>query len=248
MRFRRRRFSATPRKPWPWKRGRRTGTGPTRSQYAQFFVDTTLTIEDGATARTPSFLIQALTPWSNAPEGGYDRAWELRGLIWTLQAYGIGHNVTASGPEQNLYATTDIGEVFSRMITCFFVDQADENGAPVSVGGTDLGPFITTPPIASPAAAPADDEFIPTRMLKRHFQCIQTGFTPNVSTGQSAFAIGLANDRWSGAIRKRISIASRQGLYLGWYGVPPVSTFPTGVDQAFIFLTGSVVFYYRLGR
>lgn len=246
--FRRRtRFSATPRRSW--RRARpRTGTTETRRQYAQFNVGTTLTIEDAATSLTPSFLVQALTPWANAPEGGYDRAWELRGLVWQLQAFCVGHNNTSSGPQQTLYGPGGLDTIVSRMVSCFFVDQADENGAPVSVAGANLGPFITTPPIAAPGAAPADDEFMPTRMLKRKFDGIQTGTPANVSTGQSAFLLGVSNGRWSGSIRKRISIASRQGLYLGWFGLPPPNTFIANVDQAFIWIHGSVFYYYRLGR
>lgn len=204
-------------------------------------------IDSGATSQSPSFIIQALTPWANAPQGGFDRAWELKGLIWQLSFHCTGHELSTTGISDQLYASTEILQAFSEVAGMFFVDQADDTGAPVSVTGTALGPFITTPPIANPAAAPADDEFMPTRVLRRKVGLFQTGATPSVSTGQSAYALGISNFRWSGTLRKRVSIASRQGLYLGFYGLPPQSTVPNLLNTINL-IYGSVVYYYSLRR
>lgn len=246
--FRRsRRFSATPRRSWRRSRQSGTGTRETRRQYAQANMFTQLTIDNGALVNDPSFTIDALTPWANGPGGGFDRAWDIKGLVWNLQGFCIFHTIAEADTEQ-LYDSTNIVEAFSRMANVFFVDQVDSIGAPVSILNVFHGPFITTPPIASPAAAPADDEFMPTRVLKRKSGLIQTGFAPDVSTGQSAYHIGLSNFRWSGAIRKRISIASRQGLFFGSYGLPPGGGFPNTISSATILITGEIFFYYSLRR
>lgn len=248
----RRRFSATPRsKGWFRRRGTGTGTRETRRQYAQATISQQLTIEALAASDQPSFIIQALTPWANAPDGGYDRAWELRGLIWQLQCMPLFHTIQEADT-QNLYDTTVLGESFSRVQGMFFVDQTDVDGAPVSQVGIPNGPFITSPPIASPTGGvPNDDEFMPTRVLKRKFGTVQTGETPSVSTGQSLYGQGIANFRWSGVLRKRISIASRQGLFLGFFGIGPVAGFPTTpsvIGSATVHFLGNLVYYYSLRR
>lgn len=246
---RRRRFSATPRRSW--RRGRMSGTLETRRQYAQADLRNGLVVSQpagGMDPLNPSFLIQALTPWSNSPEGGFDRAWEIKGLIFNIQVFPDNHTNQGT-PTNGLYSTGEIIQVFTRLACQFFVDQTDPAGAPSSLAATPFGPFVTTPPIANPAAAPADDEFMPTRVLKRKVGLVQTGSTPiSTGTGASAYAIGLSNFQWSGILRKRISIASRQGLYLGFFGLPPLGDYPTNINDVGLVTYTNVVFYYRLAR
>jgi len=252
MRFSRsrRRFSATPRRPW--RRARVQGTTETRRQYAQADLENGFVIQAPGSGLpdplNPSFLIQALTPWGNAPQGGFDRAWEIRGLIYNIQVHPVNHNdddVTVEG----LYATTSPQQVFSRLGCEFFVDQTDPAFAPSSLTNAPFGPFVTTPPIASPSAAPADDEFMPTRVLRRKIGLVQTGQTPVATgTGAAAYAISLSNFQWSGVLRKRISIASRQGLYLGFFGLPPLGGWPAGINDVGLAIYANIVFYYRLAR
>lgn len=249
--FRRRaRFSATPRRSWR-RRSTGTGTRETRRQYAQMTVSQQLTIEALATSLQPSFLIQALTPWANGPDGGFDRAWDLKGIVWDIVGTPLLHTIQEADT-QNLYDTTVLGQSLSRVIGMLFVDQADGTGAPVSQLNTPNGPFITSPPIASPSGGtPNDDEFMPTRVLKRKSGTIQTGESPSVSSGQSAYIFGVSNFRWAGAIRKRVSIASRQGLYLGFFGIPPLDGFPdtpSAIGSATVVFTGQLFYYYQLRR
>jgi len=247
MRFSRsrRRFSATPRRSW--RRSNKTGTSETRRQYCQVREFLPLEILNGSTSNDPSFIVEAMTPWANGPDGGFDRAWEIKGLVFNLEAHFVLRNEAEAEIEQ-LYDSANVLEAFAEVCSVFFVDQADSTGAPASILNVFHGPFITTPPVASPAAAPSDDEFMPTRVLKRKQGLIQTGFAPDVSTGQSAYHIGLSNFRWSGAIRKRISIASRQGLYLGFYGLPPSGGYPSPVSSATVLLRGEIFYYYTLRR
>lgn len=247
--FRRKRFSATPRRSWSRRRRPMSGTLETRRQYAQANFDTGLVIHEAGLIdpANPSFLIQALTPWSNAPDGGYDRAWEIRGLIWSIHCYPTNH--VNNGVQNGLYASVQPQDAFCRFGSTFFVDQVDPSGAPVSVIGPPLGPFATTPPIGSPTGAPSDDEFMPTRILKRKVSIIQTGALAQSATGSAAYAVGLSNFSWSGVLRKRVSIASRQGLYLGFYGLPPLGGYPgSSINDAGITIHVNLVYYYRLGR
>lgn len=250
--FRRRtRFSATPRRSWRRRAATGTGTRETRRQYAQMVLSQQLTIEALATSFQPSFLIQALTPWANGPDGGFDRAWELKGLVWDIMGQPVLHTIQEADT-QNLYDTTVLGQSLSRVCAMFFVDQADASGAPVSQLDTPNGPFVTTAPIASPTGGtPNDDQFMPTRILKRKTGTIQTGESPSVSSGQSAYIFGVSNFRWSGAIRKRISVASRQGLYLGFFGIPPLDGFPqspSAINSVTVHFQGSLFYYYTLRR
>lgn len=240
-----RRFSATPRRSW----GRRkVGTNEGARQYAQMAIRQSLTIVDGSTTQNPSFIIQALTPWANAPEGGFDRSWELRGLVWQFDMWMLQHNLNAV-QTQGPYATNNRDQQVSQVCSMFFVDTSDASGAPVSMVAAPLGPFITTTPIANPGAAPQDDEFMPTRILKRKSGNLQSGITSNAQDYANNFLTsGVQNFRWSGVLRKRISISGRQGLYLGWFGLPPPGTYPANVLDSTFWIQGTLFFFYKLQR
>lgn len=253
--FRRRtRFSATPRRSWR----RRTsafgkGTREIRVNYAQALLETGLVIVEPAGPRdknNPSFIVQALTPWANAPQGGYDRTWELKGLLYQITAFVTNHSIQGT-ITQGLYAGDNPQTCFSPFGAMFFVDATDPlNGAPNSHFSAPLGPFLNTPPIAA-TTQPSDDDFMPTRILKRKVGLIQTGAPLQSATGSSSYAIGTSNFRWSGAIRKRVSLSARQGLFLGFYGAPPLGGYLSAgnnIVDVGINISASIVYYFRLTR
>lgn len=245
----RRRFSATPRRSW----GRsRVGTGEARRQIAQTHLETELVIAHQVPRdeQNPSFLVQALTPWSNAPAKGYDRTWELKGLIFQIRAHHRSYDDSAGNPAQGYILCSDLGQVRVPFGATFFVDAVEANSeAPASLtGGAPLGPFVTTPPIGG-TTAPEDSSFMPTRMLKRKIGEVQVGFlSGQTSAGNAGYAFRDSVWEWSGTLRKRISVSGRQGLFLGFWGLEPVAGYPTGNDNAVISIQASIVFYYSLRR
>lgn len=242
MRFQRfktrRRFSATPRRSF--RRG--SGTTETKRQIAQVY-ETELVVSDLSGA--PGFLIQSLAPWANGPPGGFDQSWELKGLIYDVRMYNAAHENAEAGVA-GMYNCTLVDEMFTPVGAAIYVDTATPaTDAPVTVGVYD--PFVITPPMGDPASVDSDDDVFPTRVLKQKTGTIQTGVLSNTASRNETFSIGIANFRWAGVLRQRISVASRQGLYLGVYLDRP-SSVPASITEITAIVHYQVKYYYRLRR
>lgn len=254
---RRRRFSATPRRSWR-RFSTRSQTVEAKSNQANILLEQGLEIVQPIDSNrqlmkeSPSFIVQALTPWVNAPPGGFDRKWELKGLIFSITAYPTNYLLEDSTLKFGLYPAIEPQNAYCPFGAMFFVDAAQSDGAPQSHFDPPLGPFVSTPPIASISGGQRDDEFLPTRIIKRKMGQIQTGAVSQASTGSAAYAVGISNFRWSGSLRKRITVGQRQGLFLGFYGIPPLGGFgednSVPVESAGIALLTHLTYYYRLIR
>lgn len=234
-----RRFSATPRRSW---RRRAQGTLEPRMQIAQTFQqEVVVTDVDG----NPGFLLQALTPWANSPAGGYDAAWEIKGMLVTCTAWPISHSISESDVP-GLYTAASNEQIFCPFAGALFVDGVTPNSdGPTSLGA--FSPFATTPPMGAPGVVPSDDDLFPVRVCKQKVGQIQVGVLSGKASREETYAIGINNFRWSFVLRKRLSIASRQGLFLGFYADRPFSLIASLTGLTFG-VAYQVKYYYRLKR
>lgn len=241
----RRRFSATPRRSW---RRRGVGTREARLQVAQTYQQEAIT-SDLTSIETPGFVIQALTPWENAVDGGFDRSWEIRGILWDARMYFLQHTLVQGGViTQGQYVTPDFAAMYTPCAGALYVDgRMPTSGGPRSAGA--YSPFVTTPPIGNPGAVPNDEDVFPTRVLRQNVGLVRSGVqTSLASTGVNAYAIPFANWHWSGRLRKRVSVASRQGLYLGFYLATPLGDIIETVSEISVVVEYQVKYWYRLVR
>lgn len=234
----RRRFSATPRRPF---RRRRVGEQEGRLQKAQLF-DTFEVISDLDSIVTPGFIHVLLTPWDNAPPGGYDRSWEVKGIVWQMHMHYSGA-LRGQGLTRDFLPTADLNATNSVLpvSSALWVDAAETDGQPRS--SVSYNPFITTPPVITGGAGFDDDETFPTRVLASKTGAVSLGNPPNSRSG-------LQNPgyfTWSGRVSRRISIANRQGLFVsGFVGQPQVPV--NDVSELRCFWQVWVKYFYRLAR
>lgn len=254
FRSRRRRFSATPRRSW----GRRpASTSMPRMQQCQFnFADLiSVFAEDNAGDDNPSFFFGSMMPWEHAPLGGYDQSFVLKGIIFDM-AIRFDLHVNLSGPQEELPQLAAQPQLM-RIVGDLFVDETDPTtGAPVSLlasGTGPLGPIISTPPVGDPALSPSDSQVLPTRHLLRKYGFAQwsrisdTGSSPILTSREVSHVANQAVFRWSPRLRKRVTVGSRQGLYLGAFAVWDFGP-ATGIEQVDLAITITGTYYYTLKR
>jgi len=260
FRQRRRRFSATPRRRWSRKRP--TGQFSPRMQVAQFSVIGEITADETeATDDDPAFLFMPLSPWDNAPQGGYDRSFDIVGLHLDLRLRTDSVSSTANGggliTHGGVFRSTQEGPpALFKVCGCVFADTVDPtDGSPVSLlgsGTTPVGPFVTTPPVADPSVAPSDDTLMPVRYIQRKYGFQQwtsnhsTTPAPAASAQDELNVINNATFRWSTRIRKRISVDSRQNAFVGFFLAYDFSPAVTTDVVLSAYITGN--YYYRLRR
>lgn len=241
------RFSATPRRRWSFRRRSAShGTLTPRLQVAQFNLAYDHVILTNQTDITqPSFTLQAMTPWENLSQSGYDRSCYIHGIVWNLNVFVLswddGEGETP-GPVPGSRAFTPINAEW-------FVDGVLAGGAPSSYQNDPYGPFVSTPPIASPLVGPADSEVFPTRILRRKTGRLRVGVMgtqSNANAERDADAAGYSRFEWSGTLRKRFAVDDRQGLFFGLHTINPFNPV-ANIDLILtVWLNGHM--YYRLRR
>lgn len=240
-----RRFSATPRRRFG---SRLQGTLTPRMQVCQFNVQQDFFItSNGGNLSQPAFYIQAMSPWNNLSQSGYDRSMSVHGIVWNLDCWVLENHPAAGGTLPG--PGTGIARAFMPIASEWFVDAAEAaTQAPVSYLQSPYGPFQTTPPVAAPGGASPDSEVFPTRILKRKsaWMCVEViSPTPLASTVRAESATDVSSwtrFQWSGVLRKRFAVDDRQGLYWGLFAVSPTTSDYTLAVQ----FNGH--YYYRLKR
>lgn len=245
-RFTRRRFSATPRRRWfGARRSSSQGTLTPRLQVAQFNISQDFVVTSSSNESLPDFFVQAMAPWSNLSESGYDRSLFIHGIVWNLNCLLLGHELDSGGGFVDGPTLTE--RYMMPLASWWFVDATDSNDAPVSFNTVPFGPFISTPPIGAPGSLPPDSNLFPTRVLKRTHKQLLAGMISNSpSRGERDFDVSaLSQFNWSGVLRKRFAVDDRQGLYWGIFGFTPAQA--AGASYTYrLVLNGS--YYYKLRR
>lgn len=240
-----RRFSATPRRSWYRRRGfgSRPGTLSTKLQVCQFHTLLSFTMqESNTTPADPNFTVQSLTPWSNAPDGGFDRSWLLHGIVWDCALWPV--STIANGTTETVGLPTGSRE-YAPVCAYWFVDTFDpQSESPVAFLNTPRGPFFETPPVVGPGGA--DDADFPIRVLRRKYKLIRARVNSSTQENNVDQA-SLSGLQWSGTIRKSVPVDSRQALYFGFAGVAPASYATEGLDVNYQGLL-SGCYYYKLRR
>lgn len=210
----------------------------------------------------PSFQVTSLMPWSNAPAGGYDQAFDIKGVMLDVFVYpdSFGADgITSTTGFAGLPMTEDSPPLFMKVCGDLFVDEVDVEGVPVSllpsVTSDPYGPFTTNPPAASPALAPADHEVQPTRHLLRKYGNLTRVVQGEVQATESLDPAGILNGhsqansafRWSARLRKRFTVGQKQGLFLGVFATQDFDFVATNFFQIWtVHVAGT--YYYRLRR
>lgn len=233
----RRRFMGQSRYP-ARPRFRRSSLRPTTApslQQCQFYFDQTVIIGDpggppGAT--NPSFLIQAMSPWANLSDSGYDSRFDL---------YGFNYNslIYLQAPLQGTFEQQDV----CRLCEMWFIDAVDLDGVPTSLGGATsnpYGPFVSLPPVVNPST-PQEDSLMPARTLKRTYFGI--GEATNVGSLGGANA-ALAVHRGSGRVRVKRRLDDKQEWFWSLFGYPE----DPATDELEIRTIIGGVAYYKLRR
>jgi len=203
-------------------------------------------MEDDQTFLDPAFFVQAMTPWANLSESGYDANIMIHGLIWDMWVRQTFFDA-GSGEQPGLPVRATTRD-HALLASEWFVDTFDTaTGAPVSILTAPRGPFVTTPPVAEPGAAPSDSEIFPTRVLKRKFSQIKSSIITAGLADNSLDAAGTSLYRWSGVLRKRIQVSSRQGLFFGFFGRDE-GLIPDSNDTLIVEGHCNGAFYYKLRR
>lgn len=242
-----RRFSATPRRSW-FKR-RPVSVAPSRMQQAQVclpfdFVVPTPSGGEVNYLQQPTFNVLALTPWENLSESGYDRSIDIKGLIWNLDVKMQSYDDAGTeipGPVPNVRA-------FAPLATSFFVDAQDpETGAPLSYLDPPYGPFYSSTPVAAPGNFEVTDSQFPVRTIKRTQFRLKVGEVQETGTAYGAWADagGYTSFRWSGTLRRRITVSDRQALYWGICALNPFNSAGNDVTFSVWF---SANYWYTLRR
>lgn len=250
-----RRYSATPRRRWFGRSQASQGTLTPRLQQCQFSINGDFIMLDDTTLPTdPSFLIQAMMPWSNLSNTGYDRSLFIHGIVWNLELRPTSYLSNSAGSVWGLppVASVAIDQQFAAMGAWWFIDTWDpDTEAPVSYLNAPRGPFTSLPPLTTPGSQPTDGEALPVRVLKRKSSLVQTSvhFTDGATTERDQNASSGASFQWSGVLRKRVACDDRQALFFGIHCQTPAgwgaATDAASLNFAF-FLNG--VFYYKLRR
>jgi len=213
----------------------------------QFSVfDLAIVTADDQTESDPAFFVQAMCPWNNLSETGYDSNIMIHGVIWDMAVWQEAHSLGAGAVEGLPINASRLQQMICAQ---WFVDTADKDTqAPVSILSAPRGPFASTPPIADPLAAPNDSELFPTRVLKRKSGLLKSSlFTATEATRDANLdAAGRTGFKWSGVLRKRFSVSSRQGFYFGLFATQPFNPDSNDTITTSGFLNGA--FYYKLRR
>lgn len=244
-----RRFSATPRRRWFRPRMSTSSVREGRMQVAQGYFQ--IQMENDFTGADP-FQIVNLTPWTNGPDGGFDRSWVLKGILWDMRVTMLGHDVGAGTifevvPQGSLNLASQLLPVAS----AFYVDATDpDTEAPVTaLSATDaFSPFLTTPPIGSPTTSPNDDKVFPVRVLKTKLGSVALGRSQDDTAPFNVGQSGITVMQWSGRIGRRLNVGNRQGLFCGLFATTPVGGPPTNVESVSVLWTFWCKYYYRLAR
>jgi len=262
-----RRFSATPRR----RSFRRTQTTMPRMQQAQFsFVTEHITNWGIASDQQPDFTFIDMLNWDAAPPGGYDQKWNIKGIMFEMFLYPESGDFPGTTPGEFVGMAPLVGPaLWAVAMGGLFVDEVvpgtlggSVDGTPQSLvrsaaGGLEpYGPFVTLPPVADPSSvAVKDQDVLPTRYMLRKYSQFQLGFQnvppivglPDVLSQGENYVIGNSAFRWSARLRKRITVGSKQGLFLGLFSYPAFRT--VDVDAFAIHdLHISGTLYYTLSR
>lgn len=218
-------------------RFQRSGLRPTvspRLQQCQFSFDFVVPIGNGESVDKthPDFLVQAMSPWSNLSDSGYDSRYDL-----------FGFNYHSLYVPESLESGTGSQRGFLRLCELWFADSVDLEGTPSSLvgGAQEFGPFVTLPPIINPAVNNIKDSLMPVRTLKRTYFGLGIGITSNTLGGNDGGALQVA--RGSGRVRVKRRLDDQTEWFWGLYGYPNLNDVSVDVR---CFVSG--VAYYRLRR
>jgi len=247
-----RRFSATPRRSW--RRSPSSSMLP-RLQQGAFSDNDSLIVTGDDLDFIPGVFVFDVTPWENAPPGGYDQKIMIKGILFQIHVWPI-----ASSPDGNTFTNgplrlTGVGGVaYHNVCGCLFVDDMAADGTPNSlsnVGIGQYGPFASIPPSADPATSTnVDRKIVPTKWLARKFGRVQATTavvaSPATTDREEFHVIGHASFRWSSRLRRRITIGSRQALLIGVFAGPEFSSSSTNEWELGVSITTN--YYYKIIR
>lgn len=261
-----RRFSATPRRRW-FRRSPSATSAP-RLQQCQFngnfelFFDQT----ENSDNERPCFIVFSLAPWDNAPPGGFDQSFELRGIIFSMFVYPDSYeSQDVGGGDFGLPTIPATPALYMAVCGDLFVDDTDPlTGAPVCLSpvltpSAPYGPFVNTPP-AGFITQPPDTEIMPTRHLLRKYGVMQRSLAEESIIPTTPVAVdptgsflgnniyGFQNSafRWAPRLRKRVTVGSRQGIFLALYATQDFNLSAPYTQIWSVAVTGT--YYYRLKR
>lgn len=221
-----------------FRRGRLRPTTAPLLQQCQFYFDTEVIIgtagETQTTAALPSFFAQAMSPWTNLSQTGYDSRYDLFGFNYNSTYFIESFEASPTGSQNDV----------ARLCELWFADSVDNDGAPSSLitSGDAFGPFRTFPPIVSPTSlGVSTDRIMPVRTLKRTYFALGERVSTNTLGGRDGGALQV--HKGSGRVRVKRKLDDQQEWFWSLFGFPS----RIGYEYSVRSLVGGVA-YYKLRR